>query len=312
MKNNNKNQDLVTIVTVTYNAEDLLEETILSILNQSYKNIEYIIIDGASNDGTIDIIKKDENKINYWRSEPDEGIYYAMNKAIEKATGKWINFMNAGDTFFNIDTISNIIRHKDEDSKLVYGNCQIDSRINKPHDLSRYDNITSICHQTVFVRTDLMKNTPFDTKYKISADHDFILKMFQNKKKFQYLDEPIANYLLNGLSDTESLRLYIEGINILFTNNVPENDILISPWYKDLKKSISTTKENHTNVLQEEINNKEKIIQEKELQSKQLFTLLNSVQTITSYSVWKQPLKKYKAYQSMLRTYENLKESGDK
>ncbi len=84
-------------MTVTYNAEELLEETILSVINQSYKNIEYIIIDGASTDGTIDIIKKYEEKIDYWMSEPDEGIYFAMNKAIEKATGKWINFMNAGD-----------------------------------------------------------------------------------------------------------------------------------------------------------------------------------------------------------------------
>jgi len=80
--------DLVTIVTVTYNAEALLEETILSIINQNYNNIEYIIIDGASTDGTVNIIKKYQEKIDYWSSDPDDGIYFAMNKGIKRASGE--------------------------------------------------------------------------------------------------------------------------------------------------------------------------------------------------------------------------------
>ena len=91
-KKKNKMNDKVTIVTITYNAEAVLEETILSIINQSYDNIEYIIIDGGSTDGTVDIIKKYSDKISYWISEPDDGIYFAMNKAIEQASGQWINF----------------------------------------------------------------------------------------------------------------------------------------------------------------------------------------------------------------------------
>ena len=103
------NQHLITIITVSYNAISTIEETILSVINQTYNNIEYIIIDGGSTDGTIDIIKKYQNKIATWISEPDKGIYDAMNKGIKLATGKWINFMNCGDSFYNIDTIKQVV-----------------------------------------------------------------------------------------------------------------------------------------------------------------------------------------------------------
>ena len=96
----------ISVITVAYNASRYIETTILSVINQTYSNIEYIIIDGGSTDGTVDIIKKYSNKISYWISEPDKGIYDAMNKGINKATGEWINFMNAGDTFHNPDTLS--------------------------------------------------------------------------------------------------------------------------------------------------------------------------------------------------------------
>ena len=95
----------VTVVTVTYNAQDYLEKTIQSIISQSYSDIEYIIIDGGSTDGTLDIIKKYEKNITYWVSESDNGIYDAMNKGIKKASGEWINFMNAGDGFVDTNSI---------------------------------------------------------------------------------------------------------------------------------------------------------------------------------------------------------------
>ena len=102
------NNPLITIVTVSFNAVTTIEKTILSVINQTYSNIEYIIIDGGSTDGTVEIIKKYENKISKWISEPDRGIYDAMNKGIKLAIGKWINFMNAGDCFTNNSVLENI------------------------------------------------------------------------------------------------------------------------------------------------------------------------------------------------------------
>ena len=104
----------VTIITISYNAVLGIERTINSVITQTYSNLQYIIIDGGSTDGTVDIIKKYADKIDYWVSEPDSGIYYAMNKGIAIADGDWINFMNAGDYFVDRNVIEQIFQHNIE------------------------------------------------------------------------------------------------------------------------------------------------------------------------------------------------------
>jgi len=119
-------QQLITVVTVVFNGDQLLEETIRSVVRQTYKDIEYIIIDGGSTDGTLDIIKKYEDKIDYWISEPDDGIYDAMNKGIANATGDWIYFINAGDSLFSVKTLENLkLDSLSSATDILYGNFNI-------------------------------------------------------------------------------------------------------------------------------------------------------------------------------------------
>ena len=114
---------LISIITAVYNGEKNLEETILSVINQTYDNVEFIIIDGSSTDGTIDIIKKYEDKIDYWISEKDSGIFDAMNKGILASKGDFINFMNAGDFFTRINLVSDVVNIlNSEEINLLYGN----------------------------------------------------------------------------------------------------------------------------------------------------------------------------------------------
>ena len=191
----------ISIVTVVYNGEKTLEKTIQSIISQSYDNIEYIIIDGASKDGTISIIKKYESKIAYWKSEPDKGIYDAMNKGLQKATGDFLIFMGADDLFIDSDVISNFVEKiKGKDwSRVYYGN------VTKVSTNERYDGLFSkekfairnICHQSIFYPKNIYKANTYDLKYKLWADYVYNFKLF---KQMEYLDMDVAYFNDTGAS----------------------------------------------------------------------------------------------------------------
>lgn len=145
----------ITVVTVCFNAEKVLEQTMLSVLSQTYKDIEYLVIDGGSKDGTLDIIKKYSDKVK-WISEPDKGIYDAMNKAIKMASGEWINFMNAGDCFDSIDVLENVFskEYPEEVNFLYSDNWYEDEkgiRTYAPHDHKSL----SLNHQSCIYRKSL-------------------------------------------------------------------------------------------------------------------------------------------------------------
>lgn len=193
-------QPLISVITVSYNAKNCIEETIRSVIDQTYENIEYIIIDGGSTDGTIDVIKKYENKICKWISEPDKGIYDAMNKGINLATGEWINFMNCGDSFCSNHIIQLIVENisNNINSNIIYGNCIINFSTKKyvvlPENIENISNHLPFCHQSAFVQTALAKQYPFELKYKFVADYNFFYQQYYNNKKFLYINYPIANY----------------------------------------------------------------------------------------------------------------------
>lgn len=191
---------LVTIITVSYNAVTLIEKTMLSIINQSYSNIEYIVIDGGSTDGTVDIIRNYNARINYWISETDFGIYDAMNKGIDLATGNWINFMNCGDYFYNDNVIENFIDislnntfdifYGDSIFKFKWGNV-----LWKPHPLNQITKVNPLTQQSCFFDTCLMKEKHFDLKYPIAADYNFIYISYFEGKAFFYEPMLISVYI---------------------------------------------------------------------------------------------------------------------
>ena len=204
---NSNKEPLVTVITVVRNAESLLERTILSIINQTYQNIEYIIIDGASNDGTIDIIKKYEDKISLCISEPDNGIYDAMNKGIYLANGTWINFMNAGDRFFKDSVIESIFKTDNYDQyDLIYGDGEYINSIGmqihkKTKNLSGMWRYQPFNHQDLFMKTNVIKKYYFDTNNNLAADHELIYKCYNDKLNFLKLNIIIASYLFGGESE---------------------------------------------------------------------------------------------------------------
>ncbi len=329
----------VTIITVTYNAGNLLERTILSVINQTYTNIEYIIIDGGSTDNTVDIIKQYEDKISYWISEPDKGIYFAMNKGIQKATGEWINFMNAGDTFVSRTTIQNVMDNVNKNTELIYGNHVCDGTIGSVKD-RKITQLMPCCHQSLFVKTILMKQNLYNTFYQISADYDFILKMYQSGKKFQYIEEPIANYLREGFSDQNQIRWHLETLTLLMNHNIDLDEIINSPAYQiltnnkiqmkfaslqhkynvdiDIADKKLTSLQHKYNIdldiankklanLQHKYNIDLDIAEKRFVNLKNKFDLLiETLSNISNTKTFKNPFKKIKAYKKLISLYHKL------
>lgn len=229
---------LISIVTVSYNAVSTIEQTILSVINQTYPHIEYIIIDGGSTDGTVDIIKKYADKIAYWVSEPDKGIYDAMNKGIKVATGEWINFMNAGDCFANIYCIENIFSHQIEKNiHMIYGDINYikNEKINytKALPISIIKHRMPCSHQAMFVRKSF-DNILFDLKYHIAAEYEIIHRILNRsgEKAFLYLPITICNFDANdGISSLYPLKCFKECIDI----RAYKKDLY---WYWDYFKYI--------------------------------------------------------------------------
>lgn len=189
--------DVITIVTVCYNAIDDIEKTIVSVINQTYQNINYIVIDGKSTDGTMDIVNKYSDKIDTIISEPDKGIYDAMNKGVKLAKGEWINFMNAGDTFHDKTTISQLFADNiPENAEVVFGDTLFvngtKKRIEKNGNSWR-DQYMPACHQSIFCKTQLLRESPFDLKYRVCADFNFFYHL-KNKESFIYRPLIVAIY----------------------------------------------------------------------------------------------------------------------
>ncbi len=191
---------LVTVITVTFNARAALERTIRSVANQDYPRLEYIVIDGGSTDGTLETIKENEGNITQWVSESDQGIYDAMNKGVRMAHGEYCIFMNAGDTFVTPHTVSDFFSQLYAPADVAYGDI-IKNGILKPALPPRNCHKMYYCHQAVFTRTDCLRQYPFDTAHRYSADFKQSKQLFLAGKKFVHIPLPVADFDTHGVSN---------------------------------------------------------------------------------------------------------------
>ncbi|MDR2408050.1 MAG: glycosyltransferase [Bacteroidales bacterium] len=218
---------LISVITVVYNSEKFIERTILSVINQSYTNIEYTIIDGASTDNTVGIIKKYSKHLVYWMSEPDKGIYDAMNKGINHIHGKWIIFMNSGDVFHSNQVVENVFHQNIPENKLViYGNTIVDyvrfQKIRIAANPSKLWKGMIFYHQSSFTRTDILKKYCFDISYHIAAEYNFFISIWDDfgEDVFYKTNIFISCYDFDGLSNVNRIKSLQERRKILKTKHL--------------------------------------------------------------------------------------------
>lgn len=215
-------QPRLSVITIVYNNVRDIERTLLSVLGQTYTNIEYIVIDGGSTDGTLEILKKYESRLGRLVSEKDNGIYDAMNKGLALAQGDYLLFMNSGDEIYDADTVAKVFASEPE-GDIYYGETEMydeswnslgQRRHKAPDNFSwkdfRYG--MSISHQAIYIRKSLTE--PYDMEYKLSSDIDWILKAAKKARKIVNTRMYVAKYLVGGMSKKRHRQSLIERFHI--------------------------------------------------------------------------------------------------
>lgn len=214
---------VLSVVTIVYNNARDIERTVLSVLNQTYDGIEYIVVDGASNDGTLDIIKRYENRIAKLVSEKDKGIYDAMNKGLALATGDYVIFMNSGDEFYANDTVAKVFATA-PDADIYYGETEmvnderesLGQRRHQAPDKFNWRSFKygmSVSHQAIYIKRTLAE--PYDPQYQLSADIDWIIRAAKKAKKIVKVDGYVAKYLVGGMSKAKHKQSLLERFDIM-------------------------------------------------------------------------------------------------
>lgn len=231
-KNSEAARPLVSIITVCLNSKKYLEQTIQSVINQTYDNIEYLVIDGGSTDGALDVIKKYHHIIDHWLSEPDKGIYDAMNKGTELSSGDLVAFINSGDYYHDPDSVRDVVEFwnsNESHADFLYGNIELFDEVETglrwnistdvPLSKLVFGNI--IFHPSCFVRrTMFQKYGKFDIKLPVLADYDFALRLYLKNAKFQHIDQVLAVQRLWGVSSQLDMYRNIEYFLVQTKNKV--------------------------------------------------------------------------------------------
>lgn len=201
-----------SVITVTYNAAAVLEDTIQSVILQTYHHVEYIIVDGASKDGTLAIVDRYRDRIARVVSEPDKGLYDAMNKGIELATGDYLCFLNAGDSFHEDDTLQQIVHTLSAQAELpdvLYGETELVDqeghfirmrRLSAPEVLTwrSFKQGMLVCHQAFFAKRSLVE--PYDLQYRFSADFDWCIRVMKKARTLHNTHLTVIDYLEEGMT----------------------------------------------------------------------------------------------------------------
>lgn len=248
-----------SIITCTYNASEVLQRTLDSVMSQTWGQIEHIIVDGASKDSTMAMAEtyrrrsaeeETEHDI-IIKSEPDRGLYDAMNKGLQLATGDYVVFLNAGDVLPTDETLENISNDVNERSDgrlpaVLYGDTNIvdnngellrPRRLAPPDDLSwrSFRHGMLVCHQAFYVRTDIAKAEPYNLKYRFSADVDWCIRVMKRAEKeglpLLRLPEVVVNYLDGGMTNKNHRASLIERFNVMSHHYGLMSTILMHIWF---------------------------------------------------------------------------------
>lgn len=212
----------LSVITIVYNNVKDIERTMLSVLNQTYPNIEYILIDGASKDGTVDVIYKYKARLTQFISEPDNGIYDAMNKGLNLATGDYVLFMNSGDEIYAPETVAEVFETS-ASADIYYGETEMfdenwQSLGQRRHCAPEVFNWKSfkygmsVSHQAIYIKRNLIE--PYDLRYKYSSDIDWIIKAAKKASSIVNTHMYVAKYLVGGISKKKHLASLKERFSI--------------------------------------------------------------------------------------------------
>lgn len=234
-------QPLLSIITINYNDASGLEKTMESVIKQTFQDYEYIIIDGASTDSSLEIIQKKIEKIHYWSSEKDSGIFNAMNKGIKIAKGSYLLFLNSGDILNGLDALSDFISNPNFGGDIIYGDYKFlnGEKIYPDYLTPLFFIISSLPHQSTFFKKKVFDTMGFyDENYKISSDKAFYIKCFLSKEfDFKHINYPLTIFDLSGISNNPS---YLE-------NQISENEIIFQEYYglfyEDYKQILNLRRE---------------------------------------------------------------------
>ena len=213
-----------SIITVVFNGEAVLPLTLQSIICQTFKSYEYIIIDGASTDGTVDLIRQNQMHIGKWISEVDQGLYDAMNKGLALAQGEYVWFLNAGDRIFDSQTLEKIFTHAPPEAEVIYGDTMIvdeEGREIGPRRLKAPENLTweslrdgmLVCHQSLIVKRALAE--PYNLKYKVAGDYEWLLRVLKKSKNTYYTGFYVCRFLEGGINKKQIVKALKERFEVM-------------------------------------------------------------------------------------------------